>query len=222
MGWEKVSCGTRESPIVGESGPDPWTGKKSQRLLGSDSTVLQACVLGLSMQGWISIQNRPPLTMKWDCLIPLLHRVRSWIMMISIWLDEIILYLVCIDKCKSRMVNTTRIWKIKLEIKDLLFIAFQQINSRALTNLACLVKGMLYTLKTGQSCWVLVYSVLLLTLFSGNSWYTWWDWRHVRASSWCHISSLVIASFLLKNLSTSNFWGILFKYSNLVYNNFCY
>ena len=34
-------------PIVGESGPDPRTGMKGKRLLGSDSTVLQACVLGL-------------------------------------------------------------------------------------------------------------------------------------------------------------------------------
>jgi len=48
--------------VVGESGPDPWTGMKSQRLLRSDSTVLQACVLGLSLQGWNSIQNRPLLT----------------------------------------------------------------------------------------------------------------------------------------------------------------
>ena len=95
------------------------------------------------------------------------------------------------------MVNKTKIWKLKLEIKDLLFVAFQQINSGAFTNLACLVKGMLYILKTGQPCWVLVYSVLLLTLFSGNSWNAWWDWRHVRASSWCHISSLVIIFFPL-------------------------
>ena len=38
--------------VVGESGPDPRTGMRSQRLLGSDSTVLQACVLGLPLQGW--------------------------------------------------------------------------------------------------------------------------------------------------------------------------
>ena len=50
---------------------------------------------------------------------------------------------------------------------------------------------------TSLTCLVLVYSVLLLTLFSGNSWNAWWDWRHVRASSWCHISSLVIIFFLL-------------------------
>ena len=95
------------------------------------------------------------------------------------------------------MVNPTRTWKLKLEIKDLLFIAFQQINSRAFTNLACLVKGMLYTLETGQPCWVLVYSVFLLTLFSGNSRNAWWDWHHVWASSWCHILSLDIIFFPL-------------------------
>ena len=35
-------------PIVGESGSDPRTGMNGKRLLRSDSTVLQACVLGLS------------------------------------------------------------------------------------------------------------------------------------------------------------------------------
>ena len=34
-------------PIVGESGTDPRTGMKGKRLLRSDSSVLQACVLGL-------------------------------------------------------------------------------------------------------------------------------------------------------------------------------
>ena len=38
-------------PIVGVSGPDPLTGKKGKRLLGSDSMVLQACVLGFTLQG---------------------------------------------------------------------------------------------------------------------------------------------------------------------------
>jgi hypothetical protein len=40
-----------ECPIVGESGPDPRTGMRSQRLLGSDSKVLKACELGLSLYG---------------------------------------------------------------------------------------------------------------------------------------------------------------------------
>ena len=50
---------------------------------------------------------------------------------------------------------------------------------------------------SGQSCWVLVYSVLLLTLFSCDSWNAWWDWHHVWASSWCHILSLDIIFFPL-------------------------
>ena len=56
-------CREERFSVVGESGPDPRTGMKSQRLLGSDSTVLQACELGLSLQGWNSIRNRPLLTM---------------------------------------------------------------------------------------------------------------------------------------------------------------
>ena len=39
------------SPVVGESGADPRPGLRSKQLLGSDSIVLQACVLGLSLQG---------------------------------------------------------------------------------------------------------------------------------------------------------------------------
>ena len=38
-------------PIVGESSTDPRTRMKGQRLLGSDSTVLQACVFGFTLQG---------------------------------------------------------------------------------------------------------------------------------------------------------------------------
>ena len=90
-------------------------------------------------------------------------------------------YHACIDRCKLRMLNETRTWKLKLEIKDLLFIAFQQKKPQSLH----------------KFCWVLVCSVLLVTYFSGNSWNAWWDWHHVRASSWCHISTLVIVSFPL-------------------------
>jgi len=44
------------------------------------------------------------------------------------------------------MVKTTRIWKLKFEIKDLLFVAFQQKWTQSLSKLACLDKGLLYTL----------------------------------------------------------------------------
>ena len=131
--WDKIEC-----PIVGESGPDPWTGKKSQRLLGSDSTVLQACVLGLSLQGWISIQNRPPLTMKWDCLISLPHRViRATILFIN--LDVcLVFYHVWIVVAYIEWLNQLESWKLKLESKDLLFIAFQQKENQSLTK-PCIV-----------------------------------------------------------------------------------
>ena len=48
--------------VVGESGTDPWTEMRSKRLLGSDSTVLQACVLGLPCKDWNSVWTVPPLT----------------------------------------------------------------------------------------------------------------------------------------------------------------
>ena len=37
--------------VLGESGPDPRPGMRSKLLLESDSTVLQAYVLGFTLQG---------------------------------------------------------------------------------------------------------------------------------------------------------------------------
>ena len=118
----------------------PQAGKKGQRLFGNDPTVFQTCVLGLSLQGWISIQNRPPLTMKWDCLISLPHRViRATILFIN--LDVCLEDLPCLDSsCLPRMVNQLESGKLKFESKDLLFIAFQQRKPEPLRNLHSLAK----------------------------------------------------------------------------------
>ena len=70
------------SPIAGESGTDPRTEIKSQWLLGSDSTVLQVCVLGLPLQGWKFDSESSVSRENIDYLIPLPHRVRSKTMMI--------------------------------------------------------------------------------------------------------------------------------------------
>ena len=100
---------------------------------------------------------------------------------------------------------------------------FSKINSRAFTKLSCLVKGMLYTLKTGQPCWVLVYSVLLLTLFSGNM-------EKLTSCTGFIMMSYIDASYrflsavykLWRTYLLSNFWGTPFEFSNSVYNNFYY
>ena len=47
--------------VVGESGADLRTGMTNKRLLRSDSTVLQACVLGLPCKDWNSVRTVPPL-----------------------------------------------------------------------------------------------------------------------------------------------------------------
>ena len=46
--WEKYECKEERFSVLGECGADPQPGMKGKRLLGSDSTVLQAYVLGLS------------------------------------------------------------------------------------------------------------------------------------------------------------------------------
>ena len=110
---------------------------------------------------------------------------------------------------------------MKLRIYSLLL--FCKRNSRAFTSLAFLVKGMFYTLETGQPCWVLVYLVLLLTLFSGNL---------VRLTSCTGfiMMSYIVARYrflfaiykLWRTYLLSNFWGTLFESSNSVYNNIYY
>ena len=125
----KKNYGCREErfSVVGESGADPRPGMRSNQLLGSDSTVLQACVLGLSLQGWKFDSESSVSHGNWDCLIPLPHRVRIGIFMIYNMVEcKYIFYLVCIDRCLPRLVNPTRIWKLKFDFKDLLFVAFQQ------------------------------------------------------------------------------------------------
>ena len=87
----------------------------------------------------------------WDCLIPLPHRVRSeTFMILNLVGCKYILYHVCVDRCLSRLDNPTRIWKLKLENKDLLFVAFQQKKPQSLHKL-CMSRATIYPL-TGQSC----------------------------------------------------------------------
>jgi hypothetical protein len=60
-------------PAVACGGSDPRVGMKGKRLLRNDPLVFQACVLGLSLQGFESrFRNRPPLTMN-ETAYPLYH-----------------------------------------------------------------------------------------------------------------------------------------------------
>jgi hypothetical protein len=52
--------GSAYGPAVACGGPDPRVGMKGKRLLRNDPLVFQACVLGLSLQGFeIRFRNRP-------------------------------------------------------------------------------------------------------------------------------------------------------------------
>ena len=124
----------------------PWTGMRSKRLLESDSLVLQACVLGLPLQGWKFDSESSVSRRNWDCLIPLPHRVRSGTKRCLIWLDEInFLNHICVDRCIPRMVNTPRIWKLKFNLRTYSFWLFSKSKPRTFLSLACLDKGLLYT-----------------------------------------------------------------------------
>jgi hypothetical protein len=50
-----------------------------------------------------------------------------------------------LDSCSSRMVNQTRILKLKSEMKDLPFVAFWQKQTSQAKSLACLGVGLVYT-----------------------------------------------------------------------------
>ena len=75
------------------------------------------------------------------------------------------------DKCLPIMINQHRIWKLKLECKDLLFIAFQQKQTQNPTK-PCMSRQrtMVYPV-TGKPCWVLIFSALLVALF-----FRYWLW----------------------------------------------
>ena len=73
--------GTRWVPYSRGEWPCPQIGMRSQRLLWSDSTVLQACVR-FTLQGLKFGSNCSASHRYWDCLIALPHGVRSGTMMI--------------------------------------------------------------------------------------------------------------------------------------------
>ena len=65
----------------------------------------------------------------------------------------------------------------------------------------------------GKPCWVLVYSGLLVTSFyRWDFWSAWRDGRHVRASPWRPILSLVVVF----NSAAYELWGLIY-FQNFVY-----
>ena len=60
------------------------------------------------------------------------------------------------------------LWKLKSKNMDILLVAFRQNKPLQPKSLACLVKWVKVYPLMGKSCWVLVYSALLVALFSGD------------------------------------------------------
>jgi len=148
---------------------------RSKRLLGSDSSVLQACVLGLPLQGWKFDSESSVSRGYWDCLIPLPHRVRNeTFMILNLVGCKYILFHVCVDRCLSRLDNPTRIWKLKLENKDLLFVAFQQKKPQSLHKLCMSRETCLWPCfqewlwKTQTLAWLGLVCYLLVGPWNGN------------------------------------------------------
>jgi len=129
--------------------------------------------------------------------------------------------------------------KLKSENKDLLLVAFLA-KQTPQTKKPCMssYRTKIYP-KTGKPCWILVYSVLLVTLFSGiavevmfagltalsSGWSVEWVvspantnstyWCLVRASSWHHyIVAIVFSSFRCNN---ELWWSVLVKTSVVLY-----
>ena len=76
----------------------------------------------------------------------------------------------CRVGCKLRMVNLTRRWLNKIWNKDQQLVAFLANKPHQPKKKPCMssYRTMLYPV-TGKSCWVLVYSALLVALFSGTN-----------------------------------------------------
>jgi hypothetical protein len=83
-------------PAVACGGSDPRVGMKGKRLLRNDPVVFQACELGLPCKVESRFRNRPPLTMKWDCLSPFPHRVTRAILWLSKMMFDQRLYHACL------------------------------------------------------------------------------------------------------------------------------
>ena len=120
----------------GSRGGWPWSTTRKERwkvAWAKRDVDPHACVLGLPGQVNKFDSNRPLLTV-WDCLIPLPHRVIRVTLFDQSWcLTKVIPWLSRVS-CLHRMDNQLEYWKLKCEIKDLVFIAFQQKETRALQN----------------------------------------------------------------------------------------
>ena len=120
-----TSAGTKLVPCSRGEWPCPQAGMKGKWLFGNDPTVFQTCVLGLPSQ-----VNKFRFELSASHSLGLLDPFatqsnKSNIIMIN--LDVCLEVLPWLDSsCLHKMVNQLEYWKLKLESKDLLFIAFQQ------------------------------------------------------------------------------------------------
>ena len=124
----------QRSVILCSRGEWPWSMNRNEKpkvawewLDGTSSVCARFILARLEFDSELSASHDV-----WDCLIPFLHRVISGTMMISIWLDEVnsstmvISNIVELDRCIPRMVNSTRIWKLKLKLRTYSLWFFQE------------------------------------------------------------------------------------------------
>ena len=128
-----TGTGRKMVPCSQGEWPYPQAGMKGKWLFGNYLTVFQTCVLGLPGQVYEFDSNHPLLTV-WDCLIPLPHRVIRVTSLYQSWCLTKVLPWLSRVSCLHRMDNQLEYWKLKCEIKDLLFIAFKQKKNQSLQN----------------------------------------------------------------------------------------
>jgi hypothetical protein len=94
----------------------------SERPVGVPSVWVRFTLQGLKFDSESSVSRGD-----WGCLILLPHRVTSAILRWVILKHALKRLLPCLSshRCLPRMVKGTRTWKLKYEIKELLFVAFQ-------------------------------------------------------------------------------------------------
>ena len=133
-----TAAGRKLVPCSRGEWPYPQAGKKRQWLFGNDPTVFQTCVLGLpgQVKNFDSESSASHDEMR---LLDLFATQSNKSNNIMINLDVCLEVLPWLDSsCLHRMVNQLESWKLKLESKDLLFIAFQQKENQSLTK-PCIV-----------------------------------------------------------------------------------
>ena len=134
-----TGAGRKLVPYSRGEWPYPQAGMKGKQLFGNDPTAFQTCELGLpcKVRNSIRIVRLSQILRLLDPFATQSNKSNAIMINLDVWL-KVLPWLIRIS-CLHRMLNQLEYWKLKCEIKDLLFVAFQQKKNQSLTE-PCIVQ----------------------------------------------------------------------------------